>query len=68
MFPNGTINEATKGLPSWSSAKADKQGLRIAAGLSRMAGLRYLYYEGIEIMGGKEYFYTSEMLYILTAI
>ncbi len=61
------INEASKGLPSWSSAKADKQGLRIAAGLSRMAGLNHLY-EGIEIMGGKEYFYTSEMLYILTAI
>ncbi len=44
MFPNGELPRLIT-----------KQGLRIAGGLSRKAGLRHLY-EGIEIMGGKEYF------------
>ncbi len=41
----------------------NKQGLRIAGGLSRKAGLRPLY-EGIEIMGRKEYFERSEVFVI----
>ncbi len=44
-----------------------KQGLRIAARLSRKAGLCHPY-EGIEIMGGKEYFKRPEMLYLFTVI
>ncbi len=52
MFPNGEPPQII-----------DKQGLRIAGGLSRKAGLRHLY-EGIEIMGGKEYFKRSEVFVI----
>ena len=52
MFPNGELPRLIT-----------KQGLRIAGGLSRKAGLRHLY-EGIEIMGGKEYFKRSEVFVI----
>jgi len=52
MFPNGEPPRII-----------NLQGLRIAGGLSRKAGLRHLY-EGIEIMGRKEYFERSEVFII----